>query len=402
MRLRLVSLILFLIVLVSIAPAAAQDDTAEDFRVIGYYTAWSIYARQYFVTDIPAEQLTHINYAFANVSEDGECTVGDPYADTEYVYPGDTDSQPLRGNFNQLNLLKQAHPHLRTLISVGGWTWSAHFSDAALTPESRERFAQSCVDFMLEYGFDGLDLDWEYPTGGGNVGNTERPEDPENFILLLQAVREELDARGEGYLLTIAAGAGRRSYEPLDWERIHPLLDFINVMAYDMSGAWSEVTGFNAPLYESTENPPEGTSADTALRDYLALGVPADKLVMGVPFYGRGWLGVGAENNGLHQPFTGQPNGTWETGYFDYSDLAENYIDGGAYEYFWDETARMPYLYSAEEGVMITFDDAAALAAKADYVRENGLGGIMIWELSADDDAYTLLTAINDGLNATP
>ncbi len=399
MRLRLTFVLGLLLGVLAVSPLAAQE--SPDYRVVGYYTSWAMYGRQFFVNEIPGDKLTHINYAFANISRDGDCILGDEWSDTQFVYPGDVEGSELLGNFNQLNLLKEANPGLQTLISVGGWTWSGRFSDVALTAESRQHFAASCVDFMLRYGFDGIDLDWEYPTGGGNTGNTERPEDPENFILLLQAFRDQLDAQGEldgrAYLLTIAAGAGERAYATLDWDRIHPLLDWINVMTYDMSGGWSEVTGFNAPLYDSSDSPAEGTSVNTALQAYLAFGIPANKIVMGVAFYGHGWAGVPAEDNGLHQSFESLPQGRWEAGSFEYNELAEDYV--GTVERFWDETAQVPWLYDAESGVMISYDDPESLALKAEYVRENGLGGIMFWELSQDSADSALLSTIFDTLN---
>jgi chitinase len=371
----------------------------HDYRVIGYYAAWTVY-RDFEVSAIPAAQLTHINYAFANISEDGDIVLGDPWADVEMPDPNDKSGAEIQGNFRQLQLLKAAYPHLKTLISVGGWSWSERFSDVALTAESRARFARSAVDFITRYGFDGVDLDWEYPTGSGDPGNVERPQDPENFILLLAELRAQLDARGatdgRPYLLTIAAGAGRTAYAPLDWPRIHPLLDWINVMTYDMSGPWSSVTGFNAPLYDSQPQPPEGTSADTTLRDFVALGVPADKLVLGVPFYGRGWANAGPTNDGLHQPFSGLPAGTREQGAYDYADLAANYIRDGVRH--WHDAAQVPWLYDPATGVMISYDDPQSLTTKAAYVRAQGLGGIMIWELSTDDG--TLLTAIDAALSA--
>ncbi|MBL8130231.1 MAG: glycoside hydrolase family 18 protein [Anaerolineae bacterium] len=383
----------------------AQD--APSYRIVGYFTAWAIYGRQYFVSDIPADKLTHINYAFANISEEGECLLGDEWADTQIAFEGDAADSPLLGSFNQLNRLKDAHPHLQTLISVGGWSWSARFSDAALTEESRRTFAASCVDFMKRYGFDGIDIDWEYPTGGGNTGNVERPADRDNFVLLLAELRAQLDALGEqdgrAYLLTIAASASERGYLPLDWSRIHPLLDWINVMTYDMSGGWSSRTGFNAPLYHSTgegRTPPEGSSTDAALQGYLAQGVPPEKLVMGVPFYGRGWAGVPAANDGLHQPFTRLPDGTWEPGAFEYGDLAANYVGSAAYQRFWNETAQVPWLYNADEGIMISYDDPESLAIKAEYVRQNHLGGVMFWELSHDSADAALLNAIYETLSA--
>jgi chitinase len=387
---------------VAFTPSPSSAQTQPPYRIVGYFPSWAIYDRKYFVTDIPADKLTHINYAFATVSPDGGVEMIDPWADTQFPYLDDPDDAPLKGNMRQLQLLKQAHPNLQTLISIGGWTESDRFSDAALTPESRAAFARSAADFMAHYGFDGVDIDWEYPTGGGEPGNIERAADPENFVLLLEALRAALDAQGgqngRHYLLTIAAGAAPDAYEPLDWVRISAALDWINVMTYDMSGAWSEVTGFNAPLYYSSQSAPEGISTDSTLQAILEAGVPPEKLLMGVPFYGKGWSGVRAQNDGLHQPFTGVPAGTWEAGSFDYHDLVDRYI--GVYQRHWSEAAQVPWLYDMLSGEMISYDDPESLTAKAQYVRDNGLGGIMFWELSQDTDDSALLGAIEAALNA--
>ncbi|MBL8130871.1 MAG: glycoside hydrolase family 18 protein [Anaerolineae bacterium] len=400
MKLRV--LFLLLIPALLIGGVDAQSPAADSSRrIIGYFPSWGVYARAYMANDIPAHQITHLNYAFANFNPQHGCVLGDPSADTTIRYVELPPDAPYAGNFGYINLvLKAQNPQLQTLLSIGGWNWSALFSDVAAEVETRERFAETCAGLMLQYGFDGLDIDWEYPTGGGHMLNRERPEDPENFILLLEALRRKLDELGaqndRHFLLTIAASAGRDKYEPLDWSRIEPLLDFINVMTYDMAGIYSEQTGFNAPLYDSTDPPPEGTSTDTAIQDYLALGIPADKLVIGVPFYGRGWGGVGPENDGLHQPFTEIPVGTWEVGNFEYQDLAENYVPH--YQRFWDERAQVPWLYSAETGIMITYDDPESMRVKANYVLDNGLGGVMFWELSGDDAQGSLLTALYDTL----
>ncbi len=198
---------------------------------------------------------------------------------------------------------------------------------------------------------------------------------------------------GHHYLLTIAASAGSSYYGALDWSRIVPALDWINVMAYDMSGSWSSVTGHNAPLYDSTAHPPEGTSVNTTMQAYLALGIPANKLVLGVPFYGRGWSGVADVNNGLHQRYDGIPDGTWEAGAFDYGDLADNYVP--TMTRFWDDAAQVPWLFDADKGVMISYDDTESMALKAQYVVDNGLGGVMFWEFTQDSDNYDLLGTIN-------
>lgn len=399
--------------LVAVLGAAALPNTAASnvsaqpeerpYRVIGYFAGWSVYDRAYFVTDIPAEHLTHINYAFANYTLDGEVIVGDPWGDMQMPYPGEQESGDERGNFNQLRLLKERYPHLQTLISIGGWTWSQFFSPVAADPERRQRFADSAVEFMLRHGFDGVDIDWEYPGAQGHPLNRRSDDDPENFILLLSAVRERLDAQGaqdgRTYLLTIATGAGNQAIDAVDWVRVAELVDWINVMTYDMAGGWSSITGFHAPLYPSAQPPPEGTSTDTAMRRYLATGVPADQLVVGVPFYGRGFASVAATNDGLHQPFEGSPPGTWEPGAFDYGDLVENYIGAPGYTRYWSDAAQSPWLFNAETGVWISYDDPEALTVKANYVRDNGFGGLMFWELSADDDDATLLTTLSAALN---
>ena len=298
-------LFLCLLMILIAAPLSAQPQ--PHYRILGYFASWGIYDRGYYVTDIPADKLTHLNYAFAAISDGGEITLSDAWADTQFPYPGDADDQPLKGNFHQLQLLKQAHPYLQTLISIGGWTGSAKFSDVALTEASRQKFARSVVAFMTRYGFDGADIDWEYPTGGGDSGNVERPEDKANFALLLAELRAQFDAQeaqdGHHYLLTIALGADRGAIQPLDWAAILPSLDWVNLMTYDMAGAWSAVTDFNSPLYAAGDH----NSDDIAVRSLLELGVPADKLVLGAPFYGVGWNGVAPANNGLHQPFTRRP-----------------------------------------------------------------------------------------------
>ena len=385
------------------APAlsvAAPPATGTASRVIGYYPAWGIYGRSFEIADLPGEKLTHVNYAFANLVG-GQCALGDPWADVERHLPGDPWSgpgsdAPYFGNFRQLDLLQERHPGLQTLISVGGWTWSGSFSDAALTPASRALFATSCADFMETYGFDGIDIDWEYPGGGGLASNTSRPQDTENFTLLLQAVRSELDTRGAAsgrhHLLTIAAPAGAEKIANIEVEAIHPLLDFINVMTYDFNGPWSPVSNFNAPLYRSPGDPTStpGTNADATIQNYLGRGVPADKLVLGVPFYGRAVHGAANANGGLFQSFSGTPMGTWDdassgaTGMFDYADIAANYLNQPGIDSYRDADSGVPWLHEPSSGLFLSYDDPVSLALKKQYVLANGLGGVMIWEMSSD------------------
>jgi chitinase len=351
----------------------------ENKRIIGYYAEWK---KQYPVEKIPADRLTHVNYAFA-IIRDGRIAL--------------RDGEQARVNFPKLVELKKTHPHLRTLISVGGWADSEGFSDAALTDASRATFARSCAEFAREHGFDGVDIDWEFPVSGGEKGNVERPEDKRNFTLLLAALRKALDERGKSdgkrYLLTIAAPAG--GLARMEVEQIHRHLDFINLMTYDFAGPWSKLTGFNAALHPVPDQPQQ-PSASVAVERYIEAGVPRDKIVLGVPFYGRSWAEVTKESNGLFQPH--DPAATRRT-----RPLEETYhslkpqIGGIGGRRFWHELAEVPWLWNPETRVMITYDDPESLRAKARYAREQKLGGMMFWELEHDDEQSSLLNALHEG-----
>jgi chitinase len=374
--------LLFLGVLTTMS-VAADGTKPRDPLVIGYYAGWAA-AGGYPVSNIPAEKLTHLNYAFA-VIRDGKCALG--------------NSKSADENFAQLRQLKQKHPHLRTLISVGGWADSGPFSDAALTETSRMVFARSCADFAHDHGFDGVDIDWEYPGGGGRDKDKGRPQDTRNFTLLLAELRKQLDAQGRAdrkhYLLTIAAPASPQTYGRMELDRIHRDLDWINLMTYDFAGDWSTRTSFNAPLFAADDT---GRSADATVRGYLAAGVPPEKLTLGVPFYGRAWGGVKDVDHGLGQPHAKPPRPPGGGG-FSYRKLAASYIDQSA-KRFWHERAQVPWLYDPKAQLMVSYDDPQSLRAKAKYARDKELAGVMIWELSEDDERSSLLGALHQGLTA--
>src|SRR5260221_1435688 len=396
-RLKITLLVCILISFFLNGHASAQTGKAA-YRIVGYYTAWSIYARQYFITDIPANELTDLNYAFINLSNSGECISGDEWGDTGYLYPGDLQCEPLRGNFKQLKLLKKAHPNLHILMSIGGWTWSNKFSNAALTPESRTRLATSCIAFMRRYGFDGIDIDWEFPVSGGLVKEASRPEDKANFTLLLAEFRQQLDSQDKRYLLTIAAPATRQFYENFELDQIGRYVDWVNLMSYTFHGGWSKMTNLFAPLYASSTDPSEDETmrrefnVDAVVKVYVNASIPSDKIVVGVPFYGMGWEGVPDVNNGLYQSFTGLPHGTWGDGIYDYRDLEAHYLS--TYKRYWNADAQVPWLYSSQSQIMISYEDPQSLKIKADYVKQNHLGGIMIWEIDYDDKSHTLLRTV--------
>jgi chitinase len=362
-------------------PLVTPDPAVFPKRIVGYYTSWSTYARDYQAFDIPAHQLTHVNYAFANIdTKTGTCVLGDAKAEAV--------------NLPRLAQLKQQHRHLRILISIGGWTWSGGFSDVALTEETRQRFVASCVDLFLvrhDDVFDGIDVDWEYPAGGGLPENVTRPEDTRNYTLLMAEFRRQIDdlsaQTGREYLLTIAGPAGPANYANVELQAISHHLDWINLMAYDFHGGWDNTTGFQSALYPAANDPTPALTADAAVQGYLEAGVPSEKIVLGVPFYGRGWAGAPATNDGLYQPAAGLPPGTWEQGVFDYKDLAANYVHKDGYARYWDDEAKVPWLYDPSAGVFITYEDPQSVGFKADYVNAQELGGVMLWELSADDGA---------------
>jgi GH18 family chitinase len=389
-----------------------------DKKIVAYYIEWGIYGRDYQPADMPLEKITHVNYAFANIGEDGRIAIGDPYAAVEKLYPGDAWDQPYAGTYNQLNnVLRAEFPHIRTLISVGGWTWSGRFSDVALTNTSRAVFAESCVDFIRSYNFDGVDIDWEYPGGGGLPSNVSRPEDRENYTLLLQELRDRLDAAGaedgREYLLTIASGAGWDKIDNLEVEAISDILDWINVMTYDFRGAWDfSSTAHHAGMYENPDDPVDGDdvaaryNVDSAIQTFLARGAAPGKIVVGVPFYSRSWGGVQDPlgNGGLFQPATSVPPGTWDdwssgaTGINDFFEI-EEMIASGDYVRYWDGISQVPYLYSPtrHDGHFVSYDDEESMGIKMDYIIENELGGAMFWEVTADRNE-TLMDVIIDGL----
>jgi len=397
-------------------PTAKGHAHAGPNKIIGYFTEWGIYARNFQPSDIPAEKITHLNYAFANIGSDLLIAQGDPYAATQKYYPGDVWNQPYLGNYNQINnVIKPQHPHLKTFISVGGWTWSGRFSDVALTASNRAAFATSCVDFIRQFNFDGVDIDWEYPGGGGLGSNTVRPEDGRNYTLLMAELRQQLDAAsaqdGRRYLLTIAAGAGYDKMANYEMFAISQQLDWINVMTYDFRGAWdltstAHHSAFDPNPADQTGNPEIASkyNAHWAMDALAAAGVPRHKLVMGVPFYGRAWGGVPAANGGLFQPATHVPAGTWDdwqsgaTGVNDYTEI-EGFLVSGAYTRWWDPISQATYAYSpvVENGHFISFEDVQSLQVKLDYLRRGRFGGVMFWEFSSDRN-HTLLDAIRSGI----
>ena len=351
-------------------------------EVVGYYAGWAAY-QGWTPDQIPAEHLTQINYAFAQI---------DPDTLTIALENEAHDKK----NLAALRKLRQQNDHLKLLISVGGWSDSKYFSDAASTAARREKFAASCVDFVVEHGLDGVDLDWEYPVSGGAPGTIHRPADRQNFTKLLQELRTQLDRQGrrdgKDYSLTIAGAAGSWYLNQIEAVKVADIVDHIFLMGYDLHGPWDTSADFNAPLYTPSGASPQGKSSIAdSVQAYLDKGIPAEKLVLGMPLYGYAYQGVSSQNNGLYSTYTSAKSVSYKT-------LKKSYLNNTAYRQLRHGTAQVPYLYGNK--TFVSYDDAASLAAKAALARSQGLGGIGFWELSQDDGGE-LVAAANSAFRST-
>lgn len=334
------------------------------------------YAGRKILSDIRAEdavRLTHLNVAFAHIQEDKIA-----YSDRDTIH--------------EIKRLKSINPNLIILISVGGWG-SDGFSEAASTPGGRRSVCESAMKLLEEFPFDGIDLDWEYPCYS-IAGTAASPNDKANFTLLLKEMRETLDHYGKGkrhYLLTIAAGADQYYIEGAEVESIHPYLDFIQLMTYDMRGGFQTLTGHHTNLYTSTGDLFR-ISVDASVRMFTLAGVPREKIVIGAAFYSRRWKDVPDVNNGYLQisPSSGGYGPT-------YTQLAAEYLNNPAYKRHWDDEAKAPYLFDGSN--FITYDDPESLTHKCKYIQEQGLAGVMFWEYSCDA-TYSLLDAMHQALHS--
>lgn len=353
----------------------ASKAAASGHYIVGYYTSWARNSG-YTPDKINAFKLTHINYAFAGISSDLKLT----------LMNASTDIKNIQG----LNNLKKKNPSLKIIISVGGWDESKRFSDAALTESSRETFAQSCLDFILKYKLDGVDLDWEYPVSGGIAGTVHRAQDKQNYTKLIRAIRQKLNTQnardGKKYYVTLTGAPDNSFIKNTEPTALLPLIDYLFIMAYDMNGPWDQTSGYNAPLYSSTTNK---FNVNQGIKNYLNAGFPAKKLVLGMPFYGYSYAVVGANNKGLNNVFTSAKS-------ISYDSIASRYLNNSAYQSCYDETAMVPYLFG--NNTFISYEDSASIAKKAKLAKKYGLAGVGAWELALDKNG-TLLSSAYKALN---
>ncbi|KAI5380309.1 hypothetical protein J4E82_000885 [Alternaria postmessia] len=368
-------------------PADPNIPFRPGYRSVAYYGSWDIYTRNFQPQEIPAKRLTHLLYSFADNKPDGTVFLTDSYADAEKHYATDSWNDVgnnLYGSLKQLQILKAKNRNLKVLLSIGGWTYTntnKHMDGPMATAEGRQRFASSCVELIRDYGFDGIDVDWEYP---------KDKEQGHQWLELLKEIRSQMNKYADkfvhkddsGYelkpkfLLTIASPAGEKNYRNLPLREISEVTDFINLMAYDYAGSWDKQTGHNSNLYPSTSNP-LSTPFNTAsvLAAYNAAGVPSSKLNLGMPLYGRSFTNT----QGVGKSFDSTGEGSFEKGIYDFKDLPV----AGAQEYY-DEEVGASYSYDEGSGTFVSYDTVAMALKKVDYIAQQKLGGAMWWEISGD------------------
>ncbi len=321
--------VVFCLMMLAFCACASPSEVAEnDSVVVAYVTSWSDVIPDPFC-------MTHINYAFGHVND---------------TFDGVRVDNPQR--LKDMVALKNVNPDLKVMLSVGGWG-SGRFSEMAMDRKLRRSFADDCLRVVEEFGLDGIDIDWEYPTSSA-AGISYSPEDTGNFTMLMKDLRQVL---GDGLLLTFASAA---SAEYVDFTAVEPYVDFVNIMAYDMATAPKH----HSALYESEIS--GGMTSDKAARAHMAAGMPAHKLVLGMPFYGRG---------------SGR--------YADFNDFKDIKKDIEAYE-IWDEKAQVPYIADTDGTLIVGYDNPRSLKIKCGYIKANGLRGAMYWDYDGDDADGTL------------
>ncbi|XP_046398944.1 chitinase-3-like protein 1 [Ischnura elegans] len=393
--------IALLLLLVGIAAVAAKPKAPADKVLVCYYGSWAVYrpgAGKFDVEDIDPTICTHVVYGFAGISSyKGVMVSLDPWNDLFDNYG--------KGAFTRFTKLKEKNPALKTILAIGGWNeGSPKYSAMVSNAQSRKTFLVNAVDFLKQYGFDGLDFDWEYPTQRGG-----KPEDKENFVTFLSEMREIFDQNG--LMMTAAVSAGKGTIDPAyDIANMAKYLDHIHVMCYDYHGAWDPFTGHNSPLYRSPLDYGDYVyfNANFSMHYWIQNGAPPEKLVMGMPLYGRSFTLTKEDKTGLYAP-AGQPGiagpYTREAGFIGYNEICDQKKSNpSAWTEVRDEYIMAPYTWNGRQ--WIGYDDQESIKLKAQFAVGLGLKGAMVWSIETDDFhggchgvKFPLLRAIWDGLN---
>ena len=352
--------------------------SAQTKEIVGYYPSWKWRTQK----KLPLPQtlaytkITTVNYAFFSPRPDGTIVGRDSVGDAKilglpggFLQPG-TDSSTLTGIAHRNNV--------KVLLSIGGWEDSGNFPRVASDPGTRSQFAHSCMQQIRSYGFDGIDIDWEYPCYAEHNGT---PADRENFTLLLRVLRDSLNtgrrSGGQPLLLTAALPSGGPNAMAMDIKALGNILDFLNIMTYDFNGPWSPLANHNAPLYPSTGISPDQT-VDGSFKFYtLSCGIQAGKLNLGIPFYGHTYTNCTA----LNTPHTGTDTIHFPNQGAFYNNIVEKMKN---FTRSWDDSAKVPFLVSASWHMLVSYDDEESVRLKAQYVKEHGARGVIVWELTGD------------------
>ena len=416
----------------STTQAQPVTETVER-KVVTYFPEWAYTREQndYYTADrMPWDKITHINYAFAHVGDDNKIAIGDKVAALEAELPGQTDDFPYKGHFNVLNSYKKKYPNVKTMISVGGWADSTGFYKMTQTEEGMVTFADSVVKFLRDYGFNGVDIDYEYPTSLEDAGNPKdfdlakpyRKNLYTQYVKMMKILREKVNEAskedGKEYLLTAAVTASGWVVGGMGEEDYTKYLDFLNLMTYDFHGSWNGYVAHNSPLYSDPRDPEVAgikynyLSTDWAVKYYAGVMDPS-KIVVGIPLYTRGWENVTPSvygyPGGLYgTACNGKPDENEGFGATGINNIWCDYLEDGSeepggsnplwhvknlladkslgYERFWDDVSKVPYVWNEKDKVFLSFEDEQSMNEKMDYIVENGLGGAMFWEVDGDYD----------------
>lgn len=377
----------WLVALLSIVSSFSAANTQPCKEIVGYYAGWKWYKRNKLVNPetIDYSKYTILNYAFFKPLADGRIVEGDAWADKNILLgrvknDGNGDTHDTKSS-----LIHQAHANgVKVVLSIGGWTWSSAFPAIAANESSRKIFAGSCVALIQKYGFDGIDIDWEYP---GHKAHNGTADDKQNFTLLLRAIRDALTEYGNSssqeYLLTAAFGPSPVHMQQIEWDEVVPLLDIIHLMTYNYYGAWDPVMNHNTPLFKPAVGSPAYCIESSVKMLLQVYAVPSSKLTLGLAFYGRSAISEGVAE--LHQRGKGIADAITfkeEKGTPSYYNIL---LKAGLFDQKWDEVSAIPYM-TGKNGLpsFVSFDNPESISIKAAYAVENNLKGVVIWDISGD------------------
>jgi chitinase len=450
----------------SATTVTVKTSALTNLFVGGWYEEWGTYYANANVADLQnngvASVLSHVIYAFAKPIANGSnvnCALADTYADYQKVVPqvpGATPAAaPLQGNFGALVQLKQLHPNLKVLISIGGWnppTFNQLFDLAASTEAQRQAFVGSCINMFIQGNiasgvstgtlFDGFDIDWEFPNAN----------DTANFTALMTEFRNELTTlsgtTGKTYQVVADLAAGPSTpgaapdsgndggYDTINIAGLNAVLDYMNIDGYNYAGDWSNATNDASPLFDESASPlfGKGDTIDATVQYYLAHGATPAKYTMGFPLYGAGWAGgLTSTNSGMYQNATGvtdptgamTPNGTSPVpningvgncptgdnqssptagcdfllvdGLATYRSIVNMLNNGFTPSY--DSARCVARMFNPTSLTAFSYDNAESVQCKVNYIKQNGLGGGYVWAVKDDDPNGDLTKAIANDLN---